>query len=416
MARKSNKKQKNIALESINSENRKIYLKALVTIQKDKPISMQVKSANNIELYKNLNINYSMDIMPIQAKNQPLTKEHIIKQINKTNNTPFQFKNIKVNLDDNLFLPKISYLNELRRNILEQVENYALNNIKRENSQSLNTNISYSHIENSTPIIATTQKISVLLNNLNLNYDYSKLQGIDNIYIPLKYFSNKNYSEIIQTLSSKFKMYIYLPTIIKSNYRNMFYNNIESATKKYNIKGFVLSNISNFILLEELHKTQEFELIANYTFNIFNNETIEELKNCGINKYVVSPELDKNAISNLYNSICKKEMIVYGKIPLMNINYCLIGKTNKCFPKCEAKCNNKHHYYFDIIPDNMQTITTIYNSKILSLNSTDFNIDFARIDILFEDIDKINEIINLVKCGNRFEGKEFTNGNINREI
>ena len=71
---------------------------------------------------------------------------------------------------------------------------------------------------------------------------------------------------------------------------------------------------------------------------------------------------------------------------------------------------------FRILPDNIQSVTTIFNSKTTSISPKDFNVDFARIDILDESIDEINNIVNIVKSGGRLEGKEFTNGNLNREI
>jgi hypothetical protein len=71
---------------------------------------------------------------------------------------------------------------------------------------------------------------------------------------------------------------------------------------------------------------------------------------------------------------------------------------------------------FYILPDNLQTITTIYNSKITSIVASDFNINVARIDILNENISEINNIISKVKSGNRFEGSQYTNGNLKREI
>ena len=71
---------------------------------------------------------------------------------------------------------------------------------------------------------------------------------------------------------------------------------------------------------------------------------------------------------------------------------------------------------FEILPDNIQTVTTVFNSKITSLSPSDFNVDYARFDILHESIDEINTIITTVKSGKRFEGKEYTNGNLNREI
>lgn len=108
----------------------------------------------------------------------------------------------------------------------------------------------------------------------------------------------------------------------------------------------------------------------------------------------------------------------------MNINYCLNGKTNKCYPTCTAKCNSNSKFYlkdrmnmnFRILFDNIQTVSTIYNSKITSIRPNDFEIKCARIDILDENIDEINYIVSQVLSGNRLEGKEYTNGNLNRNI
>lgn len=269
--------------------------------------------------------------------------------------------------------------------------------------------------------------VSVLLNILNINFDYSKLDKIDNIYIPLKYFLNNKYSEIINTLQEKFKIYIYMPTIIKANYINLFYNNIEKTIKEYEIKGFVISNISNLKLLENILKNNQnsFELISNYTFNIFNNYSIIELKNLGINRFTISPESDKEIITNFCNnSLLPNELIVYGNIPLMNMNYCLNGKSNKCYPDCNSKCKSNNKYYlkdrlnmnFRILFDNIQTVSTIYNSKIISISPENFDVNCVRIDILDENIEEINYIISQVSEGNILEGKEYTNGNLNREL
>lgn len=71
---------------------------------------------------------------------------------------------------------------------------------------------------------------------------------------------------------------------------------------------------------------------------------------------------------------------------------------------------------FPIMPDNIQTVTTLFNSKITSISPQDFSINFARIDILEEDISQINNIVQTVRAEKRLEGKEYTNGNLNREI
>jgi hypothetical protein len=107
------------------------------------------------------------------------------------------------------------------------------------------------------------------------------------------------------------------------------------------------------------------------------------------------------------------------------MNYCPIGKSNHCFPTCEAKCTSKNTYYlkdrmnfkFPLVPDNIQTVSTLYNSKTTSLSPTEFkNSSSFRIDILEENEIEIQEIINTVKSGKRFEGQNYTNGNTNKIV
>lgn len=269
--------------------------------------------------------------------------------------------------------------------------------------------------------------------------DYTKLQNIDRLYIPIKYFINKKYSDIIDILKTKGKLYIYLPTIIKDNYRNIIFNNIDDFIKDYNVKGIVISNISS---LQYISKYEKLDIICNFTFNIFNSSTIQELASLGVNRVMLSPELDKDTLQELSShSPIPTEAMVYGRVPVMNTGYCFLGKSNKCYPTCTRQCSlcnlentsNKDEsklsvhpakfylkdrlgYNFRIIPDNMQTITTIYNSKILSIPFNDISIQSSLISILDENIDEINNVIDAVKSGNTLSGKEYTYGNFNKLV
>ena len=425
----SSKKLSTEARESFSKEHKKTMLNAIITIKKDKPISMQITPSFQLpEIYQKMNIKVELpEAIPVEAKNRPLEAENIILQITKTNNTPYQFKNIKVNLDDGLFLPKISMLNELRRIGLQKVEEFALSNIRRQSPANFQ-NFDIDQFKKS-ELLANSKKpkISVLLNILNKEFDYTLLnKNISNIYIPLKYFTINNYENTIKYLSDNFNTYIYIPTIVKANYRNLMISNINKTLENFKIRGFVISNIGNLELLNMLDITlSNFEIIANYTLNVYNLSTVKKLKNLGINTFTPSVELDKNTLINLCNyNILSKELIVYGNIPLMNTRYCLLGKSNSCYPECTTKCtsNNKYELQdrlnmkFKILPDNTQTITTIYNCKTLSISPEPFLIDSARIDILDENIDTINNIVSNVLSNKRCEGKDFTNGNLNREI
>lgn len=423
------------AQKSYKTENRKIPLTCTVTIKKNEPVSILVTSSSKLDVYKKLNISCKLDCLPVEAKNKPLDENTIIRQLSKTTSTPYEFTKININLEENLFLPKLSALNELRRTALQKVEDYAISkihkNIKTDFKDNLSTNPSLESMRDFAKENINFEnkftKISLLLNILNTEFDYSKLEYVDNLYIPLNYFNDKKFDNILKTLTKKFNTYIYLPTIKKINYRNLFYNNIKDTVNKYQIKGFVISNIGNLLLLNDLFEdlNKSFNIISNYTLNVYNNNTVLELKKLGVSKFTISPESDKSTISNLCNyNYLQKELIVYGKTPLLNMSYCLLGSSNKCYPECKQLCRSNNTYYlkdrlnmkFRILPDNIQTVTTVFNCKTTSISSKDFNINFARIDILDEDIQQINDIILKVKSGNRFEGKDYTNGNLNREI
>lgn len=411
---------KKLDIETLSSfendvQTKKIPLNCEVKIVKNSPISIHISSACDLEIYRKLDIYCEIDTIPTDSINHPLEKEKVILQISKTTNTPYYFKNIKIKLDENIFLPNIKSLNELRRTALSLVENFAKSKIKRFSNvalESINVNTS-----------KTNKTISVLLNELHPDEDYNQLSGFDNIYIPLKYFANKKYEKTIKILSSKFDTYIYLPTIIKTNYINLLSSKIEDTINQYNIKGFIFSNISNFKFLKSF-SPNKFNFIANYTFNIFNKYTIKELLDLGINTFTISPELNKNIINELINN-ANPEIICYGRTPLMNMNYCPLGKSNHCYPNCDMKCKTSNKYYlkdrmnfmFPLVPDNIQTVSTLYNSKITSISPNEFDKELSlRIDILDESIEQIQNIIETVKKGKRLEGVNYTTANLNKEI
>ena len=406
----SSKMLSSIAKDSFSKENIKINLTCSISIKKNLPIKITLCSPSF-----NTKIEYISDKIPESSQTIPLSKEKIINQFNKIQDTPFAFNNFEIDLDDNLFLP-LSTLNEIRRVSILNMEDAIINGFKRTSKKILFT-------QQNLPISQTkTPQISLLLNVLNLDLNYEKLEYIDKLYIPLKYFNNIKYFELITNLSKKFNLYIYLPTILRNNIFIIAKQIITESLSKFNIKGIVLSNISQ---LELIPTNCKLDIVGNYTLNIFNSYSIEEIENLKVNTATISPELDEEALLSVCNSSSNlKELIVYGNIPLMTMNYCVLGKSNKCYSECPKKCKLNSKFYlkdrmginFRIIPNNTSTISTIYNSKTTSIEFDKYNIDFARIDILDECIDEINTIINLVKCGKRLEGKNFTNGNLKRTI
>lgn len=394
---------------SSEKEFKKLPLDAEIRIVERKPVKLNVRGLTGF--YEGLEVSITSEFIPEKAINAPLTEEKITSMLSKTGSTQFEFRNIKTELGEGLFIPKVSTINDMRRTALSKLEGMVLEK--------------YSH--NLSPILPelpdniktkTEPKLAILLNIINLNYNYLNLENIDSFYIPYRYFISEKYKELLKAISQKFNTYIYMPPVIKDNIsKNNLEENIKNIILNFAIKGAVLSHISQI----KIFKDFTLELIANYNFNIFNTYSANELKEKGFTRFIPSLELNKNELKSLLDkATINTEAIVYGKTPLMTNNYCYLGQSNKCYKDCDRKCmlNEKYElkdrlgFKFRILPDNTCTLTTIFNSKTTSITFEDLKLDYTRIDILDESYEEIKNIISTVKAGKRFDGKDFTNGKI----
>nr|MBB1522287.1 DUF3656 domain-containing protein [Clostridiales bacterium] len=405
-------------IKEFNShEHVKIPLVANFKALIGKPLELEVVSLDEpSNTYFGLSTTISNEIQPIEAISNPISKERLIEQLNKTTDTNFEFKKINIEMNDNIYIPKISSINALRRDAINALYQKGIDNFTRILPSKLHsTKLVHQHVF---PSIRT---YSVLLNSIDISMDYSSLKNVDRVYIPLKFFIKKEFESKLLEISQFTDCYIDIPTIVRDNFRNVFYNNFDEKVNKFNIKGLVISNLSGIEFM--MKYVGKLDIVSKYTLNIYNNHTIDELKKVGINRVTVSPELDTDTLIDLCNnSSLPTEFLVYGKLPVMHIQYCPLGKSNKCYPTCSMKCKTSNRFYledklgykFEFVPDNMQTITKIYNSKINSIDYAKFPFDSCLISITDED--NLDEIIYNVKNNIKFEGKNYTNGNLNKFV
>ena len=405
-------------IKEFNShEHVKIPLVANFKALIGKPIELEVASLDEPgNTYFGLSASASSEIQPIEAISNPISKERLIEQLNKTTDTNFEFKQINIEMDDNLYIPKISSINALRRDALNDLYQKGIDNFVRKLPEKLSsTKLVNQHV------FPSVRTYSVLLNSIDNSMDYSSLKNVDRVYIPLKFFIKKEFESKLLEISQFTDCYIDIPTIVRDNFRNVFYNNFDEKVNKFNIKGLVISNLSGIEFM--MKYVGKLDIVSKYTLNIYNNHTIDELKKVGVNRVTISPELDTDTLIDLCNnSSLPTEFLVYGKLPVMHIQYCPLGKSNKCYPTCSMKCKTSNRFYledrlgykFEFVPDNMQTITKIYNSKINSIDYAKFPFDSCLISITDED--NLDEIIYNVKNNIKFEGKNYTNGNLNKFV
>lgn len=389
--------------QKIGKENIKRKVNCNIELKQDEVIKLELQDIDT-----NISVRVTGDSIVQKADSTGITSKRVEEQLLKTGNTVFKIENINIKMDDNIIVP-ISSLNEIRRRGLEELEQRLLESFKREQ---INLKLDF---KEQSIMQKNDVKVTLCLNKINKEIDYSKLKNVDNVYISFKYFLDENVKENIENISNNFSTYVMLPTVTKSNYEELIYNNLPKIAEK--VEGIVISNLSQIYEIEKLGINGK-KLVANYTMNIENNFTVEELKKLGVCKYIVPPEAEKETIRGLTENI-EKETIVYGRTLLMTTEYCTIGTLNNCPAMCQKgryTLKDRMGFEFPIYTDRINCNNLIYNSKITSISYKDLDTDSIRIDILEETREEIQRIIDIQKRGERLEGQDYTNGNLNREI
>ena len=383
-----------------SKENVKRKALAKVDIEIGKPISFEVVDNATKKSFK-----VKGNIVEA-AQKQGTDEERIKEQIRKTGGTIFEIENIEMNLEQNAFVP-IKEINELRRKVLECLEELLRESIARKPKKVEIKELGIKEKREKT-------KVALCLNLVKENYNYKNLNKVDRIYLPISEVMLTKNQEKIKEITNVADTYLYMPNIIRDEHKQIIYKKIEDLVNNYNMKGFVVSNLSQ---IEELKK-YNLEMIGNYTLNVFNDRTAKELEDLNFSTITISPELNEEEIKNIRTNL-GKEFIVYGRTPLMTSEYCTIGTFKNCNGMCtkgKYVLKDRMNFEFPVYTNRINCNTTIYNSKITSIMWGNLKVDWIRIDILEENIEEINKIIEAHKQNQRLEGQNYTNGNLKKEI
>ena len=239
-----------------------------------------------------------------EAKNKPTTEYEIREKLNKLGNEIYVFNDLKINIKDNIFIP-MTTINNLRRNMIELINNDRLKNIDHKicnyKFNKIDTNITndiFFEVKNE-------EQLKYILDNTNYK-----------IYIEDEKLYNKYKQERV----------IFKQTRLK-------YNDKENV---------LISDIDN------INKN----VITDAYLNVVNSYYVRFLLERGIKKVTLSYELNNYQIKDIvdsyndrYKDKANLEVIVYGKPEIMiskynmlntyNLDdgrYYLVDKFNKKFP------------------------------------------------------------------------------------
>ena len=308
---------------------------------------------------------YESQEMLSQAINNPTTKEQVIKQFSRLNDTVFTLNDVDYEAFG-AFIPA-KLLNAARREIVQGLYNLKLNSqTKRTKTPEIKEKITFPQKKAYLTAVVTTQE----------QYDACVNSGIEEVY---------------------------------------FENVVRRNQNHYKAKeGQVL--IGGYGGIYHYRETNPF--VADYSLNVVNAASCYELYRLGAKRITLSYELNKRQIEALIKAYYMEndgypalEMIVYGKAPLMFTKYCPMKKMNQCHV-CKTKRYElkDEHGTFPMISHEDCT-TTILNGKTLNLLDELQNINGVEAFRLNFTIESKAEVIQMV---HRALGK--LNGSLNQTV
>ncbi|MGN0711929.1 MAG: DUF3656 domain-containing protein [Anaerovoracaceae bacterium] len=323
---------------------------------------------------------YESEEVLSEAINNPTTKEQIVKQFSKLNETIFTLKDLEFE-EYNAFIP-VKMLNNARRAIVQGLYEARINSKERRIKEpEAREKIAFAPQKPYITAAVTTKE----------QYDACVKCGIKEVY-----FDN----------------------IIRRN---------QNTYKEK--EGQLL--IGGYGGIYRYRKTNPF--VTDYSLNVVNAESCYELHSLGAERVTLSYELNKKQIKDLVDAYYEEnegypalEMIVYGRAPLLFTKYCPLKKMDQC-GVCKTKSYEIRDEYgtFPVISHDDCT-TTILNGKILNLLDEMPSIEGVEAFRLNFTIESPDEVVRVVGNARKklngllnktlFNQETDTRGHFNKEI
>jgi len=368
--------------ESFNGKfYKKIAIEARIQIKENEKIKLQIKENNNL-------VEVESDFVPVVAINKPIDKESIEKNLSKLGNTAFVLSKCEIELDENLLVP-ISVINDLRRKAIEKLEEIKTNvNVTKEYNK-LNIKLPQKQ--------AVNKKVSAYLYNSN---DLAGLEEADRVYVPIE-----NYNKLINVKTQEIIPYVKTITL----------NNTFS---EYDFDKVLVGNISH------IKEFEGKEIYLDNSLNVFNSYTCEYLKQFQVKGVNLSFELNLEQLKAIKTDL-ETEVTVYGYLPLMVSEHCVIGsEIAKCI-NC-GLCEKDNYYLQDRTNRTFRILTDRQNCRNIILNAKKIfapevvgeleNVEYFRAYFLDETVEEKKEIIRLIKLGKKTSCVGYTAGHFYRGV
>ncbi|WP_335932502.1 U32 family peptidase [Fusobacterium polymorphum] len=301
-----------------------------------------------------LNLEEISETLTQKAQKRAISEEDIKEKLSEIGDSEFTVKNIKIDIDENIFIP-LSELKNLKRNVVEKFREKILSYFRRDLDSELKEN----------------------------NQEYFKLEIEKDEPKDLEIrviVSNEEQKSFLENIKDEY------------NIREIYYRTYDIAKQsmlgQHNLDNKLASN------LYELLENKNSDVMLNWNMNIVNSYTISVLERIEkLESFIVSPEINFSKIRELGKTRLKKALLIYSKLKGMTIDIDIADNKNEVI-------TNKENDKFNIIKNEYGT--EIFLDKPLNIinimeDIKKLNVDIVVLEFITETIEDIKKVLKQLK-------------------
>ena len=351
--RNYNKRLNDEISKKIKSTDKKLEINFDFTAKLDEKLILKTyledENGNRI-----LNLEEISETLTQKAQKRAISEEDINEKLSEIGDSEFTVKNIKIDIDENIFIP-LSELKNLKRNAVEKFREKILSYFRRDLDRELKEN----------------------------NQEYFKLEIEKDEPKDLEIrviVSNEEQKNFLENIKNEYN--------IKEIYYRTYDIAKQSMLSQHNLDNKLASN------LYELLENKNSAVMLNWNMNIVNSYTISVLEKIGkLESFIVSPEINFSKIRELGKTRLKKALLIYSKLKGMTIDIDIADNKNEVI-------TNKENDKFNIIKNEYGT--EIFLDKPLNIinimeDIKKLNIDIVVLEFTTETIEDIKKVLKQLK-------------------
>ena len=289
--------------------------------------------------------------VPEKANRQGITESYIVEQMFKTGGTPFNVVENKAQTDAGLYV-SASEINEMRRKLITSLT-------EQRGTPSVHPGGSIPAMPKNIPTIADPKMIFQVRTEDQLSEELAALKPAY-LYAPAELL-NEHYDLVQPFLANGTVPVAVLPHVITDNQVQNVLDTLCSLEEK-GVREALCGNIGHIFYARKAGLAVR----GDFGLNTFNSYSLDVLKNAGLLSATASFELRIAQIKDLAKSI-DTEMIIYGRLPLMVSDQCIIHESaGRCACQTPGQLSDRMGSVFPVVKE-YGCRNVIYNAHKLYL-------------------------------------------------